>query len=227
MLAVMKKEFKSYFLSPIGYIYIGIFLLTCSIFFYLDLFAYQSTEFSNMFGSAATVLTFIVPILTMRMFSEERKTGTEQLLLTSPRSVTSIVLGKFFAGGLVVVVSALATLIYFVILSMFGTPHLESALVTILGFVLLSLSYLSFGMFISSLTENQVISAIVSIGFFLLIWFLPGIVSSFSSLSLMNAFYNSFMAGTISIADLVLLVSFTAMFVVFTIMVLQRRKYVK
>lgn len=227
MLAVMKKEFKSYFLSPIGYIYIGIFLLTCSIFFYLDLFAYQSTEFSNMFGSAATVLTFIVPILTMRMFSEERKTGTEQLLLTSPRSVTSIVLGKFFAGGLVVLVSALATLIYFVILSMFGTPHLESALVTILGFVLLSLSYLSFGMFISSLTENQVISAIVSIGFFLLIWFLPGIVSSFSSLSLMNAFYNSFMAGTISIADLVLLVSFTAMFVVFTIMVLQRRKYVK
>lgn len=227
MLAVMKKEFKSYFLSPIGYIYIGIFLLTCSIFFYLDLFAYQRTEFSNMFGSAATVLTFIVPILTMRMFSEERKTGTEQLLLTSPRSVTSIVLGKFFAGGLVVVVSALATLIYFVILSMFGTPHLESALVTILGFVLLSLSYLSFGMFISSLTENQVISAIVSIGFFLLIWFLPGIVSSFSSLSLMNAFYNSFMAGTISIADLVLLVSFTAMFVVFTIMVLQRRKYVK
>lgn len=227
MLAVMKKEFKSYFLSPIGYIYIGIFLLTCSIFFYLDLFAYQSTEFSNMFGSAATVLTFIVPILTMRMFSEERKTGTEQLLLTSPRSVTSIVLGKFFAGGLVVVVSALATLIYFVILSMFGTPHLESALVTILGFVLLSLSYLSFGMFISSLTENQVISAIVSIGFFLLIWFLPGIVSSFSSLSLMNAFYNSFMAGTISIADLVLLVSFTAMFIVFTIMVLQRRKYVK
>lgn len=227
MLAVMKKEFKSYFLSPIGYIYIGIFLLTCSIFFYLDLFAYQSTEFSNMFGSTATVLTFIVPILTMRMFSEERKTGTEQLLLTSPRSVTSIVLGKFFAGGLVVVVSALATLIYFVILSMFGTPHLESALVTILGFVLLSLSYLSFGMFISSLTENQVISAIVSIGFFLLIWFLPGIVSSFSSLSLMNAFYNSFMAGTISIADLVLLVSFTAMFIVFTIMVLQRRKYVK
>lgn len=227
MLAVMKKEFKSYFLSPIGYIYIGIFLLTCSIFFYLDLFAYQSTEFSNMFGSTATVLTFIVPILTMRMFSEERKTGTEQLLLTSPRSVTSIVLGKFFAGGLVVLVSALATLIYFVILSMFGTPHLESALVTILGFVLLSLSYLSFGMFISSLTENQVISAIVSIGFFLLIWFLPGIVSSFSSLSLMNAFYNSFMAGTISIADLVLLVSFTAMFVVFTIMVLQRRKYVK
>ena len=183
MLAIMKKEFKSYFLSPIGYIYIGIFLLTCSIFFYLDLFAYQSTEFSNMFGSAATVLTFIVPILTMRMFSEERKTGTEQLLLTSPRSVTSIVLGKFLAGGLVVLVSALATLIYFVILSMFGTPHLESALVTIFGFVLLSLSYLSFGMFISSLTENQVISAIVSIGFFLLIWFLPGIVSSFSSLS--------------------------------------------
>ena len=72
MWAVMKKEFKSYFLSPIGYIYIGIFLLLCSLFFYIDIFSYQSTVFAQLFGSTATVLTFIVPILTMRMFSEER-----------------------------------------------------------------------------------------------------------------------------------------------------------
>ena len=104
MWAIIKKEFKSYFLSPVGYIYIGVFLLMCSIFFYLDVFAYLSTDFPYMFGSAATILTFIVPLLTMRMFSEERKNGTEQLLLTSPRSVTSIVLGKFIAAALVVVV---------------------------------------------------------------------------------------------------------------------------
>ena len=105
MWAIVKKEFQSYFLSPIGYIYIGIFLLMCSIFFYLDIFAYMSTDFTYMFGSASTVLTFIVPLITMRMFSEERKNGTEQLLLTSPRSVTSIVLGKFIAAALVVLLS--------------------------------------------------------------------------------------------------------------------------
>lgn len=227
MWAIIKKEFKSYFLSPIGYIYIGIFLLTCSLFFYLDLFAYESTEFANMFGSAATVLTFIVPILTMRMFSEERKTGTEQLLLTSPRSVTSIVLGKFFAACLIVLISTLSTLIYYIILSVFGEPHLGSALVAILGFSLLAIAYVSFGMFASSLTENQVIAAIISIGFFILIWFMPNIITSLKSFSLMDAFYNSFMVGTISIQNLVLLLSFTIMFVIFTIMVIQRRKYVK
>ena len=104
MWAIAKKEFKQYFLSPIGYIYIGIFLLTCSLFFYLDLFNYQSAEFASMFGSVATILTFIVPMITMRMFAEERKNGTEQLLLTSPRSVTQIVLGKFIAAAFVVLI---------------------------------------------------------------------------------------------------------------------------
>ena len=141
MWAIMKKEFKSYFLSPIGYVYIGIFLLTCSLFFYLDIFSYQSTEFYSMFGTAATILTFIVPILTMRMFSEERKTGTEQLLLTSPRSVTSIVLGKFFAACLVVLISTIATLMYYLILLRFGKPNFGSSIVAILGFSLLVIAY--------------------------------------------------------------------------------------
>ncbi len=227
MWAVMKKEFKSYFLSPIGYIYIGIFLLLCSLFFYIDIFSYQSTLFAQMFGSTATVLTFIVPILTMRMFSEERKTGTEQLLLTSPRSVTEIVLGKFFAASCVVLISTLATFMYYGILCHFGNPHFASAIVAIIGFSLLSMAYVSFGMFASSLTENQVISAIISIGFFLLLWFLPNMSSSFEDYSLMNAFYSSFMQGTISVSSLVLLVSFTIMFILFTIMVIQRRKLVK
>lgn len=227
MWAVIKKEFKSYFLSPIGYIYIGIFLLLCSLFFYIDIFSYQSTMFSQMFGSTVVVLTFLVPVLTMRMFSEEKKNGTEQLLLTSPRSVTSIVLGKFFAACFVVLISTFATLIYYGILCYFGKPHFASSIVAILGFSLLSMAYVSFGMFASSLTENQVISAIISVGFFLLLWFLPNMVSVLSNYSLMDAFYSSFMQGTISIANLVLLLSFTIMFILFTIMVIQRRKLVK
>lgn len=227
MWAIIKKEFKSYFLSPIGYVYIGIFLLMCSVFFYLDIFAYMSTEFSYMFGSVSTILTFIVPLLTMRMFSEERKNGTEQLLLTSPRSVTSIVLGKFIAAALVVLVSIAGTLIYYAILCCFGSPQIGKSLVSIFGFALLAIAYISFGMFASSLTENQVIAAVISIAFFLLSWFLPNFSSVFTNFSLMDAFYTSFINGTISIQNLVLLVSFSALFVIFTIMVIQRRKSVK
>ena len=227
MWAIIKKEFKSYFLSLIGYIYIGVFLLMCSIFFYLDVFAYSSTDFPYMFGSASTILTFIVPLITMRMFSEERKNGTEQLLLTSPRSITQIVLGKFIAAALVVLVSVLLTLIYFGILCYFGEPQLGKSLVAILGFALLAIAYVSFGMFASSLTENQVISAVITIAVFILLWFLPSFSSTFADFSLMEAFYESFYLGTISIKNLVLLVSFSALFVVFTIMVLQRRKSVK
>ena len=227
MWAIVKKEFQSYFLSPIGYIYIGIFLLMCSIFFYLDIFAYMSTDFTYMFGSASTVLTFIVPLITMRMFSEERKNGTEQLLLTSPRSVTSIVLGKFIAAALVVLLSVALTLIYYAILCYFGEPQLGKSLVAILGFALLALAYISFGMFASSLTENQIIAAVISIAFFMLSWFLPGFSSAFVNFSLMDAFYMSFVNGAISIQNLVFLVSFTVLFIIFTIMVIQRRKSVK
>ena len=227
MWAIVKKEFKSYFLSPIGYIYIGIFLLMCSIFFYLDIFVYASTDFPYMFGSASTVLTFIVPLITMRMFAEERKNGTEQLLLTSPRSITSIVLGKFIAAALVVLVSVLLTFIYFGILCYFGQPQLGKALVAILGFALLAVAYVSFGMFASSLTENQIIAAVISIGFFMLLWFLPGFSSIFVDFSLMDAFYMSFINGTIGVQNIVLLLTFSALFIILTIIVLQRRKSVK
>ena len=118
-------------------------------------------------------------------------------------------------------------IIYFGILCYFGEPQLGKSLVAILGFALLAIAYVSFGMFASSLTENQVISAVITIAVFILLWFLPSFSSVFTDFSLMEAFYESFYLGTISIKNLVLLVSFSALFVVFTIMVLQRRKSVK
>ena len=150
----------------------------CSVFFYLDVYYYSSTDFTYMFGSVATILTFIVPLITMRMFSEERKNGTEQLLLTSPRSISSVVIGKFIAAALVVLVSVVFTLIYYGILCYFGEPQLGKSLIAILGFALLAIAYISFGMFASSLTENQIIAAVISVGFFLLSWFLPNFSSS-------------------------------------------------
>ena len=224
--AVIKKEFKSYFLSPIGYIFIGLFLLMFSVFFYTDVIAYSTTNFEYIFYSGATVLTFIVPILTMRLFAEERKTGTEQLLMTSPLSLSKIVLAKFIAATLVIVITEIFTLMYFGILCYFGMPDIPTSLVTLLGFLLLAMSYISFGMLASSLTENQIIAGIVTIGFFVLNWFLPSISESFTNFSLINLF-SKYVYGQIDIADTIVFITFTVVCILLTIIVLQRRKSVR
>ena len=226
MFAVIKKEFKSYFYSPVGYVFIGLFLIMFSIFFYVDVFQYQRTNFEYIFYSGATILTFIVPILTMRAIAEERKTGTEQLLLTSPLSITKVVLGKFIAATLIVAITEICTFLYFGILCYFGTPHITTALVTLLGFLLLAMSYISFGILASSITENQIIAGVITIGFFILTWFLPQFSSIFTNFSLINMF-SKFQTGQIDIADTVTFVTFTISCILLTIIVMQRRKSVR
>lgn len=226
MIAIIKKEVKNYFLSPIGYIFIGLFLAMCSLFFLLDVYELGSVSLGNMFYSAATIITFIIPILTMRMFAEEKKNGTEQLLMTSPTSITSIVLGKFISAVIIVAIAEMCTFIYFAILSFFGEPHLQTMLVTLLGFLLLSIAYISFGMLASSITENQIIAAVLTIGFFIMTWFLPNINSALSTLSLINMF-DKFPSGLIALEEIVTYVSFTIMCILLTLIIMQRRKGVK
>ena len=226
MWSIIKKEFKSYFLSPIGYVFIGLFLLMFSIFFHTDVIQYGSTNFEYIFYSGATILTFIVPILTMRTFAEERKTGTEQLLLTSPISLTKVVLGKFIAAILIVIITELCTFLYFGILCFFGTPHITTALATLLGFLLLAISYISFGILASSITENQIIAGVLTVGFNILTWFLPQFNSIFNNFSLINM-YSKFPQGQIDIADTVTFISFSVMCILLTLVVLQRRKSVR
>ena len=226
MRAIIKKEVKNYFLSPIGYIFIGLFLAMCSLFFFLDVYELGSVSLGNMFYSGATILTFIIPILTMRMFAEEKKNGTEQLLMTSPTSITSIVLGKFISAVIIVVIAEVCTFMYFAILCFFGQPHLQTMIVTILGFLLLSIAYISFGMLASSITENQIIAAVLTIGFFIMTWFLPNINSALSTLSLINMF-DKFPSGLIALEEIVTYLSFTIMCVLLTLIIMQRKKSVK
>ena len=137
-----------------------------------------------------------------------------------------IVFGKFLAALCVLLITELLTFIYYFILMYFGSPDFVSAIVTLGGFLLLGAAYISFGMFASSITENQVIAAILTIGFFILTWFLPDINEIFSSLSLINMF-DKFPSGQIDLSEIVTFVSFTLLFVALTIIVLQRRKSVK
>ena len=227
MWVILKKELKTYFLSPIGYIAIGIFMIMYSIFFYLTTISYGSVDMGNLYYATARYgLLLIIPILTMRMFSEERKNGTEQLLLTSPRSVTSIVLGKFFAAVTVILITLIFSVIYAIIISFFGSINVATLLVTMLGFLLVAMASISIGMLASSITENQIISAIITIVILVAPWFLVDISTVFSSIDLIDKFLK-FPSGLISIKDTVSLLSITVMCILITIVLIKRRKAVK
>ncbi len=230
MWAIIKKEVKSYFLSPIAYVFIGLFLLVCSGCFYLYIFMSNGyADFEYMFGNIISmfVLMIIVSVLTMRMFAEERRNGTEQLLYTSPRSITSIVLGKFIAACIVMLVCELLTLGYLGIISYFGKPDIGMAIISIVGVFLLTITYIAYGMFISSITENQIIAAVLTFVGLIILFFMPEFNDKFLDFSPINAFGNSFLQGMVTYQSLTLFLSFTIMFIILTIIVIQRRKSVK
>lgn len=226
MLAVIKKELKSYFCTPIGYIFIALFLAVVSFVFYTYTFSSGYLNFEYIIWDSTVVLAFIIPVLTMRMFAEEKKSGTDQLLMTSPKSMISIVLGKFLAATLVVVVATLLMFIYYGVLRYFGDVSLVEPLVAMLGLILLSMAYISFGMFASSITENQVIAAVITIGFFLIISFLQNYQGAMEMFSLVSM-YKKFPQGIIALKEVVGYGSFIVLFNLLTMIVLQRRKSIK
>ena len=227
MWAIYKKELKTYFLSPIGYVAIGIFMIMYSIFFYLTTITYGSVFMGDLYYATARYgLLLIIPLLTMRIFAEERKNGTEQLLLTSPRSVTSIVLGKFLVAVTVILITLILSIIYPVIISFFGTVNIPTLIVTIIGFLIVAMAAISIGMLASSITENQIISAIITVVVLVAPWFLVDISSIFSSIDLIDKFLK-FPSGLISVADTVCLLSITIMCLLITIVLIKRRQAVK
>lgn len=144
MWAIIKKEFKSYFLSPIGYIVVGILLLVCSIFFYLTIVQSASVDLSHLYYYTALYgLIITAPILTMRMFSEERKNGTEQLILTAPISITKVVFGKLIAALGVIIITLMISFGYYAIVSFFAKVSIIPILIAMVGFILVATATIS------------------------------------------------------------------------------------
>ena len=224
MLAIMKKELKSYFLSPIGYVTIGIFLIICSIFFYITSIDYGVVDLTNLFYCVALYgLMFMTPLITMWSISGERKSGTEQLIITSPVSILGVVIAKFLSAFIITIIEVLFTLMYFGILSIYQVPDIPTYITSIIGFLLLSMTYLSFGMLASSITESPVISGIVTLGLIFASTWLPEIVTSLSDFSLLNIFIN-FLYGQIDIVSTVFFISLTVLCLTITVIVMQRRR---
>ena len=225
--AVIKKELRNYFLSPIGYVVIGIFLIAFSSFFYLTTIYESSADLTYLFYYTALYgLMFITPLLTMWTFAGERKTGTDQLILTSPVGMLGVVVAKFIAALLLIIIPVIFTLMYFGILCFFEVPNIPIYLTSILGFILLSMSYISFGVLASSLTESPIIAGILTFAFVFAATWIPLLVESLSGLSLMDKF-TTFLYGQIDIANVILFLSVTVLCILITMIVMQRRKSIK
>ncbi len=177
MLAIYKKELRSYFNSMIGYIFIAFFLVIVGIYFMVYNLFNGMPNFEYVLSPIAFLFIIIVPVLTMRIMAEENRLKTDQLLFTSPISITKIILGKYLAVFSMFSLAMLITCFYPLILSHYGKVTYLTAYSGIFGFLLLGGAYLALGVFISSLTESQVVSAVVCFIIVLLTYLMSGIAS--------------------------------------------------
>lgn len=227
MLAIIKKELKNYFLSPVGYIVIGIFLMAFSSFFYLTAIQTSTTDMTYLFYNMALYgLMFTTPLLTMWTISGERKNGTDQLIMTSPVSMFGVVMAKFLSALILIAIPTICTIMYFGILSYFQIPNIPTYLTSILGFILLAMTYISFGVLASSLTESPIIAGILTFAFVFISTWLPYFQTSLSGLSLIDLFIK-FLYGQIDIVSSVLFITLTILCLSITMVIMQRRKSIK
>lgn len=207
MLAVFRRELKAYFSSPIGFIFMGFFILISGVFFALTFLLNPSpARYADLLSSLTLIFLFLVPILTMRLLTEETRQKTDQLLLTSPLTVTGIVMGKYLAAVGVFFLTLLVTVVYPVIMSFFALGGLAWAQIVggYIGFFLLGSSFIAVGLFFSSLTDNQIVAAMETFAALLLIWILDVISASVPSSAQSGLVFLAIMA-----AFLVLLVFFS------------------
>ena len=232
MTAVFKREFKSYFTSPLGYVFLAIFLFFEGWYF-STLFVYGSPTVEIIFSALATVVVFITPVLTMRLLSEDRRQKVDQALLTAPVTVTGIVIGKFLAALAVYALAFSPTILFQITVNFMASVNWLIYLNAALGALLIGAALIAIGMFISSLTESPVISCILTLITFLLLMVLPNLASLagaewLSSAAQKIAFINLFSSFTESvfrITDIIYLVSISAVFVFLSVRAVEKRRW--
>jgi len=193
ILAIAHKELKSYFSTPIAYIVIGFFALLFGYFYYamLVIFNQQSLQFGGeggamdinqqlirpLFLNASVILLFVLPLITMRTYSEEKRSGTIELLLTSPVSDLEIIIGKFLGAMTLYAAMLGVTLIHVALLFSYGNPEWKVVVTGYVGLLLMGGCFISVGLLISSMTKNQIVSGMVTFAVFLLLWVINWIAS--------------------------------------------------
>ena len=234
MKAIIKRELKSYLTSPAGYVVLAV-LTAATCYFFTTLFASGYADISYVFSYISVFVVIMIPILTMRLLSEEKMRKTEQLLLTSPVGIGSIVLGKFFAALIFFSAFLIETLVFnFVYIGLGATVDWMVYLGNLIGILLFASSFIAIGLFISALTESQVVAAIVSIAVNVIILLFDSIIPSMINNTVVtkicswvafNQRYQTFTQGIIGIDNVVFFISAIAVFLFLTIRVIDRKRW--
>lgn len=190
MLAVYKKELRGYLTSMVGYVFIAFVLLILGIYFTAYNLQYASPDFGATLSSVTFLFLVITPILTMRILAEEKKNRTDQLLLTAPVSVWKVILGKYLSMVTIYAIPVVISAFYPLIMGRYGVISYPMAYVAVIGFFFLGCAQIAVGLFLSSVTESQVIAAVLTFGILFCSYMMDGIESFFSdtAISSMVAF---------------------------------------
>ena len=238
MLAIYRREIGAFFTSGIAYVFLAVFWLVSGIFFYNGVIASGTTDTSAMFSSMFYIVMFLIPVLTMKLLSEEKKNKTDQGLLTAPISLWDIVLGKYFAALTLFIVAESIVFVYAFILNYLGTVAWTPLLGNYFAMLALGAAFIAVGLFVSSLTENQMASAVVSLVVLFVIYLSEMLVSSFENGNTFKkvifkcvttlAFYSryvEFTRGIFSLPSVLFFMSTAFLFNFFTVKVLEKRRW--
>ncbi len=232
MIAVFKREFKSYFTSPMGFIILAVMTLFLSLAFYM-IYIQGLPNVANVFNAMSGILIFIIPFISMRLFSEEKKHKVDQVLLTAPIKITSIVLGKLLAALAIWSVGLSITLIFQFVVATYVSLNWGIFFYALFGMLLFGAAMIAIGMFFSSLTESSVIAAAVTVALFVIIMLIDGLTQSVDSQfikTLVSAIsfiqrYGNFVSGVFSLNDIIYYLSITGIFSFLTVCSVSKRRW--
>lgn len=233
MKAIYKRELFAYFTSPVGYIVLAAALCVSGFLFGVYNLSVQTTSLLNFFSYLSLIFVLLVPLMTMHLWAEERKNKTDQLLLTSNVPVSSIVLGKFFASVTLFFINIVIMLSYPLVMAMYGTVIWYNALILFLGYFLMGCALLSVGLFVSTMTESQIVSAIVSFAIILLLKLADIFASAINVEFLSDAIqwfslfsrFDNFVWGIIDVSTLIYYVTFAGLFIFLSVMSIQKKRW--
>ena len=247
MFAIYKKELRSYFINAIGYVYVGVFLAAAALLCCYTTLVSNSYKTTNYFTMLIFSFIILIPLLTMKLFAEEKKLRTEQLLLTAPVSIWGMVLGKFLAAATLFVGTVLVSCINLFpmysyanverLADEYGTTHIGPVtgeiVACVVGVILIGLAFVAIGMFVSSLTENQLAAAVITVAIILVMLILD-MLNSFinvyairfvlSWFSVLSRFSN-FTTGILDFSAILYYLSIAGIFLLLTVRVYDKRRW--
>ena len=233
MTAVWKREMQSYFLTPVGYVFMGVFLALAGLMFYMMNLAPRSSDILVFLGQMSFIWMLLSPVLTMRLLAEERHQQTDQLLLTSPVSLWGVVAGKYLAAAAVLSLTVLMSLVFVGVIALYGRVYPSELVVGYGGFILQGCAFLALDLFISGLCKNQVTAAVSAFGVNLTLWLidmvtpqmtLPWLADILNFVSLYTR-YEPFLMGQLSWAAIGYYLVFIAFFGAASVYTLDARRW--